>query len=61
MALGQDYHRIYEPIIFGWKEGKVHYKNKKICTEKEVWDLDKLDFEERLDLWYLARDKSSAV
>ena len=59
LALGQDYHRIYEPIIFGWKEGKKHYKNKKICTEKEVWDLAKLDFEERLDLWYLARDKSS--
>jgi DNA modification methylase len=58
LALGQDYHRIYEPIMFGWKEGENHYKNRNITTEKEVWDLDRIDFEERLDVWYLARDKS---
>lgn len=59
LALGQDYHRIYEPIMFGWKKGEKHWKNKNITTEKEVWDLDKMSFEERLDVWYLARDKSS--
>lgn len=58
LALGQDYHRVYEPIMFGWKEGSKHYKDKTITTEKEVWDLDKLKFEERLDLWYISRDKS---
>lgn len=58
LALGQDYHRIYEPIWFGWKKGKNHYKNKKITKETEVWDLDKMDFEERMDVWYLNRDKS---
>lgn len=30
-----------------------------MTTEKEVWDLDKLSFEERLDVWFQARDKSS--
>jgi DNA modification methylase len=59
LALGQDYHRVYEPIIFGWKEGQSHYKNKQITTEKEVWDLDRIGFEERLDVWFLARDKSA--
>lgn len=49
---------MYEPIMFGWKEGSKHYKDKTITTEKEVWDLDKLKFEERLDLWYISRDKS---
>jgi DNA modification methylase len=59
LAMGQDYHRIYEPIMFGWKEGRKHYTNKFMTTEKEVWDLDKLTFEERLDVWFQSRDKSS--
>lgn len=58
LALGQDYHRVYEPILFGWKQGSKHYKNTTITTEKEVWDLDRMQFEERLDVWYLTRDKS---
>ncbi len=59
LALGQDYHRIYEPIIFGWKEKQKHFSNHFMTTEKEVWDLDKASFEERLDIWYERRDKSS--
>lgn len=59
-ALGQEYHRVYEPIIYGWKEGKKRWSNKLTSTtEKEVWDIDKATFEERLDVWYLHRDKSS--
>lgn len=58
LALGQDYHRVYEPIMFGWKQGSKHFANRTITTDKEVWDLDKMTFEERLDLWYLIRDKS---
>jgi DNA modification methylase len=59
LALGQDYHRVYEPILFGWKKGESHYKNKTITTEKEVWDMDRASFEERLDVWFIHRDKSS--
>ncbi|MDE2001753.1 MAG: DNA modification methylase [Patescibacteria group bacterium] len=58
LAMGQDFHRVYEPIIFGWKEGQKHYTNKFMTTEKELWDLDRLAFEERLDVWFQARDKS---
>jgi DNA modification methylase len=59
MAFGQDYHRIYEPIMFGWKEGEDHYKNKLLCKETEVWNLDRISFEEQLDVWYIHRDKSA--
>ena len=59
LAMGQDWHRIYEPILFGWKEGLKHYKNKTITKESEFWNLEKIDFEEELDLWYLNRDKVS--
>ena len=59
LAMGQDFHRVYEPIMFGWKKGRAHYTNKFMNTEKEVWDIDKLTFEERLDVWFQARDKSS--
>jgi len=58
LAMGQDYHRIYEPIIFGWKEGEKHYSNRSMSKETEVWDLDRLSFEERMDVWYIHRDKS---
>ena len=59
LAMGQDYHRVYEPIWFGWKKGNKHYSNHSITTEKEVWDLDRIEIEERLDVWYESRDKSS--
>lgn len=58
LALGQDYHRIYEPIIFGWKAKSKHFANRTIASDKEVWDLDRRTFEERLDVWYITRDKS---
>ena len=45
LAMGQDFHRVYEPIMFGWKKGRAHYTNKFMNTEKEVWDIDKLTFE----------------
>jgi DNA modification methylase len=59
LALGQDYHQCYEPIMFGWKKGENHYRNRQISKETEVWNLSRIDFEEQLDLWYIARDKSS--
>lgn len=58
LALGQDYHRVYEPIMYGWKKGKKRYSSKNMNTEKEIWNLDKMNFEEQLDIWYLHRDKS---
>ncbi len=58
LALGQDYHRVYEPILFGWKEGKKRYSNYFINTEKELWSLERKTFEECLDVWSIKSDKS---
>jgi DNA modification methylase len=58
LSLGQDFHRIYEPIWHGWKEKSAHWKNKNLKVEPDVWDLDRISFEERLDVWFLNRDKS---
>jgi len=53
---GQDYHRQYEPCMFGWKNKKAHYKNKKINNLKDVFNLDFDDYNEMLDVWYEKRD-----
>ena len=56
---GQDYHRQYEPCMFGWKRKKSHYKNKKINDFKDVFNLDFNDYNEMLDVWYEKRDITS--
>jgi len=58
LSLGQEYHRVYEPIMFGWKKGKKRYSNMMIPTEKALWILDKKTFAEQLDVWYEKTDPS---
>ena len=57
---GQDYHRMYEPCYFGWKNRKGrHFCNKKIGGKfTELLLLKKDSFEEMLDVWYQSRDLS---
>ena len=57
LTMGQDFQRVYEPIIYGWKDGEKRFCNY-YNSEKVVMDADKLDFAERLDVWFEARDKS---
>ena len=57
-AMGSDYHRQYEPCIFGWKEGKTHFKNKIYAKFKDVFNLDHQDFVEMFDVWYEKRDNT---
>jgi DNA modification methylase len=57
---GQDYHRCYEPTLFGWKEGNKHFTNKYLAKYREVWNLDLLSFEELLDVWFQKRDSISS-
>lgn len=54
---GCDYHRLHEPCFFGWKNGKSHFSNKRICNLKDVFNLDYDSFEELSDVWYENRDK----
>ena len=58
-ARGQDYHRCYEPVMFGWKKGKKHFTNKKISNSKDVFSLDFDNFIEMLDLWFVRRDNTN--
>jgi len=56
---GQDYHRMHEPCMLGWKEGKSHYRNKTIADLKDVFNLEHQDFLEMLDVWYQHRDPTN--
>lgn len=56
---GQDFHRVYEPCLFAWKEGQKHFKNVRIANYQDVIKTDKDTFEEMLDVWYERRDNTS--
>ena len=58
-SMGQDYHRIYEPCLFGWKKGKKHYKNKKLNNLRDCFHLDVADFKTIIDVWYEKRDTTN--
>lgn len=53
---GQDYHRMYEPCMVGWKKGKKHFQNKVLANLKDVFSLDVNDFNDLPDVWYQKRD-----
>lgn len=55
----QLYHRIYEPCMVLWKEGKTHYQDFTFSNFTELWNLDKKTFAEHLDIWYQKRDNTN--
>lgn len=57
---GQLFHRIYEPCMVGWKEGKSHYKNTNFSNLTELWTLGIKDFADHLDVWYQKRDNTNS-
>ncbi len=59
LARGQAYHRAYEPVLFGKKKKGTAYKNKEMTKATDVLDLDFDNFQDRLDIWYLHRDKTT--
>ncbi len=58
-TMGQDYHRVYEPCMFGWKKGKKHYTNKQYSNYADVFNTNFAEFEEMLDVWYAHRDNTN--
>lgn len=56
---GQLYHRIYEPCIVAWKQGKVHYQDMTFSAYTELWELDGKTFAEHLDIIYSKRDQTN--
>lgn len=53
---GVDYHRCYEPCMYGWKKGNKHFTSKGIANARDVINLTTDDFESILDVWYEHRD-----
>ena len=56
---GQDYHRCYEPVMYGWKKGQKHYRNNKYGNLKDVFSVDFEDFTSMLDTWFIRRDNTN--
>ncbi len=59
LSLGQTFHRAYEPILYGWKNGSTRQVNYQITNATNFWNLNKGEFKDVLDLWFEQRDKAS--
>ncbi len=61
-ALGAQYHRLFEPIIYGWKKDQKHYFDAEdTAKQKDVWMLNYDDDNSKFfDVWKIRRDKKSA-
>ncbi len=57
---GQDFHRCYEPCMFGWKKGKKHYTAREIANYKDTFGAMDIDeFQHYIDVWYQRRDNTA--
>ena len=57
---GQKFHRIYEPCLMGWKEGKTSYQDFTFSSFTELWTTGGIKtFAEHLDMWYQKRDNTN--
>ncbi len=56
---GQDYHRMYEPCMLGWKKGKKHFRTRGLNNFSDVFNLEFDDFVEQFDVWYEKRDNTA--
>lgn len=56
-SMGQDFHRMHEPAMFGWKKGNKHFKARKLNNLSDVFTLNQNDFEDIQDVWIQSRDK----
>ena len=56
---GQNFHRMYEPCLVGWKMGKPRFVNRVFSNLTELWTLDQKKFADYLDVWYNKRDNTS--
>lgn len=56
----QDYHRCYEPCMYGWKKGSKHYTNNLIRNLKDVLALNIEQFADMLDIWFERRDQTQS-
>lgn len=56
----QKYHRIYEPCLMGWKQGKTSYQDFTFSSYTELWTTGGIKtFTDHLDVWYQKRDNTN--
>lgn len=58
LSRGWYYHRLTEPCMIAYKDWNKKYTNNQYAKNHDVWQMDKLTFEENLDVWYQQRDQS---
>ena len=57
---GQDFHRCFEPCMFGWKKKKSHFRNTEVANLKDTWmQMDYDTFQDQLDVWFQKRDSTA--
>lgn len=55
-SMGQDFHRMHEPAMFGWKKGNKHFKARKINNMSDTFT-DADNFKCLIDTWIETRDR----
>lgn len=58
LSMGWYYHRITEPCMIFYKDWNKKLVNPHYAKNHDVWQMDKLTFEESLEVWYQQRDKA---
>lgn len=56
-SMGQDFHRMHEPAMFGWKKGKKHFKARRLNNLADTFTLNPEEFADIQDVWLQSRDK----
>lgn len=58
LSRGWYYHRITEPCMIFYKDWNKKFVNPYYAKNHDMWQVDKLTFEESLDIWFQNRDQS---
>lgn len=58
LSMGWYYHRITEPCMIFYKDWNKKFVNPHYAKNHDMWQVDKLTFEESLDVWFQNRDQS---
>lgn len=59
LSLGWYYHRATEPCMIFYKDWNKKFINYKYAKNTEIWEMDRLTFEESLEVWYQRRDPTN--
>lgn len=58
LSRGWYYHRISEPCMIFYKDWNKKFVNPYYAKNHDMWQMDKMTFEESLDVWFQQRDQT---